>query len=785
MARKRTLAGLGLDEDTDATYQPEPVSEADVQASMPAFSDPPKRPYAKIQLPDIFEGGADASTDYKVLGHGRVKGIPPTFGIRDDGVILDPLGDPAEVVMPPRGRIISDIANMMQPGGPAAGAAKAISGAAHGGVTLGVGPTRKAAARTAKTGETIADLGMGPPPPEPGQRLGHNGGPVLADDIPAARRGMAAVPDLRTLGQDEAIAAAANQPHLIPKPDGGFVGGPRDVKNKRQLKRVRDQFDERLDRGAEGGDWYERGRGFVEEAAGPDPARQRLLARESGEFSAGVSPESELMFTLREHNGYELGEPRTAHYPAQHERYMDARESGDLSKIATGDKTGIYAQNLDPTRPFSAVGTNDFRNAQNFKYTDPQGRPLTQALGDAEHKFLDYETVLAAKRANERASAGRTNWSGPQTQAAPWVVQKAEALMEQRPGITWEEAFAEANKTQADFLDKHTFNSTYELTPGVMTDHRPDISGGSQAAKEAFANDPRRSWQTPEGRDVMLDAIGLYQRPTQRSTGLYTPPGGKPEVNPAFVARPLVDMQAGGKGVHPVDLAGLGKVEGTRAYFDAQGAGAGSKAILNAKPGDSGSLFLKSPNGPLTVDQLAKLKDVGAKHGLGDVVDYGPGGTAMTNFAGAPSGNDTGKALRKGSLLSDLGGAAPGAEVKRAKVEGIYAGYEDLWPKGVGSGEATRELFNLLDSPQAPSVLQKLDADPKVRAAVLGRFEADAEAAKAGAKVRPDLQNARKIFAEGGFTGLRAALNAGKVALPSVLIPFLIALQQLEPARGE
>ena len=128
----------------DDGYKAEPIAPGTSlkDLGMPEFSEAPKRPYAKIQLPGIFEGGADVDMqNHKVLGGGRVKGLPPGFSVGDDGIIRDPLGDPAEIVQPPRGQILSDIANAMMPGGPAGAAIKAVAGGAHGGSTaLGVGP---------------------------------------------------------------------------------------------------------------------------------------------------------------------------------------------------------------------------------------------------------------------------------------------------------------------------------------------------------------------------------------------------------------------------------------------------------------------------------------------------------------------------------------------------------------------------------------------------------------------------------------------------------------------
>jgi hypothetical protein len=110
----------------DDGYKGEPVSQAEVQAGLPALSAPPKDVYAKIKLP----------VDRDL----RLEDLPPGFAVTDGGVV-DPQGKLAQFQNPGIGDLASYLASYMQPAGPVGAAAKAIAGAAHtGSATMGVGP---------------------------------------------------------------------------------------------------------------------------------------------------------------------------------------------------------------------------------------------------------------------------------------------------------------------------------------------------------------------------------------------------------------------------------------------------------------------------------------------------------------------------------------------------------------------------------------------------------------------------------------------------------------------
>lgn len=602
----------------------------------------------------------------------------------------------------------------------------------------------------------------------------------------ATQRGIVNTPDLRTMNQQQAIQTAKTEPHIIPDKSGQYVGAPRGMTSPLAVKEMRENFDKDVAMGAEGGDWYTRARATNEEWAGPDPARQRLLAREQALWSAQATPDTNMNFALQGHNAYEMGSPlETVRTGQQARTYRKARDAG--VDIPLGKKTGIYGEHLDPTVPHATTGTNDIWHARGFGYTDSDGSLFSRALTPQEHRFLDYETMLAVDRANTSGLAGRSDWGAHEIQAAPWVAGKGRALAERKfkkgkffepesgpnggPGLDDEVAreltpdelawgIGEASKTYPDYAGKYTAYGTSERVPYVKSGHLSGIVEGDDALRAAYSSDPRASW-SPEGRDILIDALGGYQQAPINATGFYTPPGGSLEINPATVTRPLVGITEGS--IDPASRGMMDVSEAVRAYIDAQGAGAWNKPIANAKPGQMGSVFVPMEN-KATGDMLVSLREMGGRYGLPDVVDTGQGVTLTNFYPGPPGGAATGKALR-GDLGADIA-ALTGSSPMRVKVD---SGYIPTFEKEStpGSGVVTRGLRDLLEN-YPELVTQKLDDSQALRQRALSGAALDEEMARQGYGVaREDIQRARRIIGEKGFKGLFDALDKG-VVLPGI-----------------
>ena len=95
-------------------------------------------------------------------------------------------------------------------------------------------------------------------------------------------------------------------------------------------------------------------------------------------------------------------------------------------------------------------------------------------------------------------------------------------------------------------------------------------------------------------------------------------------------------VTGGTKSITPADRGLLGAGEATRAFIDAQDAGAAHKVWSGGRAQDSNSVFLPM-NRPATTDELMALRQVGERSGLGDVVDTGQGVTATQFYPGPPA----------------------------------------------------------------------------------------------------------------------------------------------------
>jgi len=637
-------------------------------------------------------------------------------------------------------------------------------------------------------------------------------------------RTMADVPSIRQMPTDDAISIARQEPHIIASgkgTEGAFIGGPRNFRSMDDVIAQREFLDSQIARGQDAGDWYQRYNDDITRVTGGNEIDNTWMANKQAQYSAGVAPDSELQFTLRDTNSniaYD-GAPVKAARPAQQHATMRATAANDPSLLQLGNKTGEYAIRVNPNNADLgnvATGVNDYRHARTLGFTEIDGSPQAGALGGPSHVWSDYETALAVDRANAANLGGRSNWTGPQTQAAPWVAQKADDYYPRRlPSFTAEgrrsleargildptaaqleeagreAAFKYANSTIGDFFPKHTANATYEVQPYVDAGHLPGLLSDPAAAAQ-YAADPRASWATaPGGRDALYagprlrdtgDAVRTL--PTVQAQGIYTPPSGVTEFNRAEIARPLVAFE-GDTGMRGIDAASATILDGneaTRAYVDVQGAGAWNKPVTGNKTGASPSAFASVPDGGLlSTDQVQQARDISARYGLPDVVDNNSG-LLMTNFENMPAPMPA-KQLR--AMSEELKGIGVFDDVQRASVS---SGYQSMFEMGAdqGSGAVTRQYLDGMDALPA-GTRNAIDNNPYLADVALNKLELDESLAARLGGTREDVQNARRIIGEGpGFLGrLRTAVEAGAV-LPAIaaFVVYSPAMQEGSPNDG-
>ena len=597
---------------------------------------------------------------------------------------------------------------------------------------------------------------------------------------PGKSKSMAEVPSIRDVQVGDAVAMASKEPHLIKggKATRGFyVGGPSTVKSRKDLLAMRRRLDESIEAGVKGGTWYPRYVADIRRVTGGNPNEARWMAGIEGEFSAGVSPQTEVGAAIKETMGMIAGKPVKAQTPQKHKTFKKAVETGDPEDLAKGKKTGQYAESLYEKK-LTAVGVNDFRWAREFGYTNPDGTPIKIALTPAQHKFIDYETALAVKRANEKNLGGGRVLTGPEIQAMGWVNQKSKDLYAERSkgfnkkaleimkkqnrndlsdeaveAVARKLAFDEANRTGGDYFPKHIFSATHEFIPGSSF---PGMSKATQAQREAIGKDPRSLMDIgPGNRDAFYagtavketPGVAVRVEPSVPMTGVWTGASGVREVNPGGVARPLVGLMS--RKNRPSIMEGASrdvveKSELLRAALTGQDAGAGHIIIRDGPIKHQNAVHFTLPS-KLTLDEIDQLQEIVKKYGYSDVSDTGRGGT-LANFGGDTAHTPSTKEME--ALNLEIQTIRPDAGVAdRVYIDTVYQDLSDAWAKGEGSGEVSKMILEAFD--ESPELMRYLENNPNIAKVALNYLERDKDLAKQFGPDRKDLATLRKIVAEG------------------------------------
>ena len=585
-------------------------------------------------------------------------------------------------------------------------------------------------------------------------------------------------------GRDAVLSAVRAGKHLKPDGAGGYIGAPRTVNSPQSLGALRRDLDAQFDDGVAAieysdpqrlGTWYDRAKAGI--ASSTEPHQLDRVLDQHAVYSAGVSPESELGFALKHLNSRINGEPSMAYRGAGMRNLDKAEAAGTETPLAF--KVGEYRAKNDPRLAnYGLFGVNDFRAAQGFRYTTPDGLIWKGGVTNTMHPFMDAETALAVDRANTAAVGGRTDWQGPHLQEVPWVYGKAQDLYTRGSAPTArfggengrEMAVREANNTAQDYMYKHAGSGTYEYTPGANTGHVPSVLGMTPAEKAAYGEagrwDLNSPYTLPEAptvgagrRDALYSAAGFRQLPSIEAPGLYTNSAGVVEQNPAMIARPLLDYPTGGKGeLAPITDKSMSAIERFRAVMDAQEAGAWNMPnTMNSAKGRNGFVMdSRARMAPGAADPAQgvmptpeELADLSAYFtGLNKDIVVAPTSRGVSVFG---TGDDSIGALTKAMRGdTDLPRAMFNSDVVPARVNSGYVPgigkFDDkynLLKTDPYSGEATRDLLKDLADTN-PELTQNLGESEAVRSAIRDKIARDA--ALPGA--RGDIQNTRNFFAE-------------------------------------
>lgn len=626
-------------------------------------------------------------------------------------------------------------------------------------------------------------------------------------------RGIAAAPNLRRMSAEDAAVAARLEPHLIRRPDGSYIAAPDWIRTPEDLARMRAELDEMIAEGIPYRGWYQRSRDFTREIAGGDPTRERHISQGLGLFSPQASPDTNLNFQAQALNAYERGDPRAlVRTGAQAARYNEARAAmesdpatrigrvvrgeqdavgighnsrffpeedtriDDVPNMRLGRKTGVYAQQIDPSAPYAPTGTNDTWMARAFGYRNPDGSEgaFSGSITPSMHTFMDYETVLAVDRANRARLGGDNPLSAANIQELAWVVKGARD-MAARLGISYEEAVRRMNRTYPDYAGNYSASLPHEQVPGQMTGILPRMlentpEGG--ALRRAFTD--RATWRTATGNDALAQDLGLMNRYMSREPGIYRNSRGEIEYNPVDVSTviaPNVPIGAGMRGVEPETGRTLSGMQAVRGLLDAQEGtpwsyiqAAGTDNVGRGR-GQHSSLRVEG-NAPLTREQAAALAAIADREGL--VMSNARYGANLLDFGDTQNRQ---AAQRMARVAPEIQQAIPGARVTRGRSDGDYVdlgGERRLYAaENAGRGMATQEAMRVINE-MPPGALERLLDSPSARQKAAQNLQRLREFGGLGD--RPDYEAMLRVVATSGLRGLREHIRRyGPAGLPAVL----------------
>ena len=540
---------------------------------------------------------------------------------------------------------------------------------------------------------------------------------------------------------------------------GKYVGAPSHVTSPSALGSMRKDYIDSVKQGVEGADWYDDSSKWIQGVSGNQTTKQGV-ADTIAVTSQGTGVDSNLGFALKGINQRAMGAPvKTGRFPANQSPLIE--QSLGNQHPSLGPKRQPFADNLttewNPDRAVNAV--HDIWQGRAFGYVDAKGKPWDAGFSPQQHAFMDEEMATIVDTLNKDKVGGRTDWSPKNAQAAAWTgIQIKTGVLDP----------SDAAKHYGSFADKYVANATHEQAAGAGTGHLEGLLDLPYGQRDEFQN--AVPWTNTKGQDQIYTSGGLLTEPSNSMVGAYTPQStGILEINPAEVARPLVQSTAGS--VDDFGRAALDIGESSRAYVDVQNAGAWHKIIPNSqtKMGERNSLSIPMDTNP-SPEKMSRASEIASDNGM-FAVDTGNGINFINDPYSTIGSSRTGTSLGK-ELKGDLGNklkAEFGTHGERYKIDSGYEDYENAWQSGSGSGKATTQFLDKLSENDAFAS----NIEPELMAKAAANLKRDAQWSKDYAlPVREDIQTARKIFSEQGRAGLLKALKQGAI-LPAVVLAVM------------
>ena len=521
---------------------------------------------------------------------------------------------------------------------------------------------------------------------------------------------------------------------------GQYVGAPEGIDSPQKYSALIDKYVDTMNTGMAGRNFYRDSSADIFARTGNDPAQADLLAQNLAILSRSNNVGGNTTMSAKGHIQAATGAPvATGRFPSKDSPPLQAMyDAGQVEYL--GHKRDPFATQLGVAWAPERIGrgVNDMHEAEIF------GFPSGKVGGAAQHAFMDDVRAKAIDRANAKQLGGFTDWNTGNAQAAAWSGNKIRRG-DIQPG--------EAARSYADYFPLHEANATYEATPGRSTGHLQGLLDAPWEQRQRFLDDPRGSWDTSgSGRDIGYTAARMLPGETAAGTGRF-----EGAANPARVARPVIATETlpdKSRAMTQSSQDALSLVEGARAYWDAQDAGAWHK-VMPAKSADAYTAAGVDFGRPFTEADMLKVAPLFEAKGY--YLGTAPTGITVLANDSTKTGADFAKEVRE--IMKANKGAFAGA---KTEFGAAASGYIDLASgRAAGPGGAAKALLERVDA--APKTAGLLEDSAGYRQAVLSRNTRDADAAKLFGGTDPRMLLAREIFAKEGWAGIRRAAAAGTI----------------------
>lgn len=604
-------------------------------------------------------------------------------------------------------------------------------------------------------------------------------------------KGLAGIPWER-MALEEARGMAQRGEHLKRGSGGHYTGAPEHVTSPQALSAMRGGLDKSTEQGAFGADWYDKARAAIKEMSGEDPAKADKLSKMLALYSPQADPSTtNPMRAFSQINDIVLKGDESKLKPFYGYQAEKGRQIMAGGNPELGPKVGTFEEHINPNKAEQAKtrGVNDVWMGRAFGY--PMKRSEGRGFRAAEHSFMTGENLLTAERAKAKGILPDVEQPDVgNVQAATWTGERYKGLLGQKGNSELSSKLHASGdlekaleldarlKRQAtsNYGDYPSGHEPYELIPGRGTGHMSGATELPYGQKEKLSRE--LDWKSPEGRDPLYEAAGMYQRPTLEGKGSFTEKVTRRELEPA-----LRDPQSGEVyrgGMHHGDTFMLMPQEAQERMPERNPQG--------WRGGDWAG-FWKNPEGKfLTRSEASKLRHpegwgypMAAEELWGrnpkidmEVTDHNPNRTARPMLGNAESSLEAQRQVNAFRTVMDAQSMGAYGH-KLDPVTGFAEHTQEPRWSDVQGGVTTDWLLNNV-SPRMGELLHK----PGVSEALNRKNVAELSA---GRELpvnwpREDLQRLRGMTASLGLEGVRAAVKkagggvagAAKLGLPAWLL---------------